>query len=204
MDQNFNPFDLSVKLVLTFKKRFYRLLYFQRHLPILCLSLRHKYLHCFNSIWRHSLCRGLCFVTSGLEMLKAHVWVKGFVLLHFIVSIKVWTRAPRKTNNNQQTRNYFVMFLVTNSFIKNCHTLYAGKNEYSSSLKIFSWCSNDKYWHNIPGKMSLYSTHNLGYFDYYKREMFNSDKFLMQTWSYILIVGWKALLSTLFSLSPSK
>ena len=47
------------------------------------------------------------------------------------------------------------MFLVTNSFIKNSHTLYAGKNKYSSSLKIFSWCSNDKHWHNIPGKISF-------------------------------------------------
>ena len=44
--------------------------------------------------------------------------------------------------------------------------------------------------------MSLYSTYNLVYFDFYKREMFNSDKVLMQTWSHILIVGGKALLST--------
>ena len=125
-------------------------------------------------------------------MLKAQVWVYRFGQLHFIITIKVWTRAPRKTNSNQQTHNYFVMILVTNSFIKNCHTLYAGKNKYSSSLKIFSWCSNDKHWHNIPGKMSLYSTFNLVYFDhrknihvmyFYKREMFNWNKVLMQTWS---------------------
>ena len=84
------------------------------------------------------------------------------------------------------------MILATNSFIKNCYTLYAGKNKYSSSLKIFSWCSNDKHWHNIPGKITLYSTYNLVYFDhrknihfmyFYKREMFNSNKVLMQTWS---------------------
>ena len=143
---------------MTFKERFYRLPYFQWHHPILCLSLRHKCPHSFNGMWRHSLCRGLCSMTSGLEILKAQVWVKGFVQFHFIITIKVWTRAPRKTKNNQQTHNFFVMFLVTNSFIKNSHTLYAGKNKYSSSLKIFSRCSNDKRWHNIPGKISLYST----------------------------------------------
>ena len=101
-------------------------------------------------------------------------------------------RAPRNTNNNQQKHNYFVMILATNSFIKNCYTLYAGKNKYSSSLKIFSWCSNDKHWHNIPGKITLYSTYNLVYFDhrknihfmyFYKREILNWNKVLMQTWS---------------------
>ena len=154
--------------------------------------VEHVQTPCLNSISLHGLCRGLWSMTSGLEMVKAQVWVKGFVLLHFIVTILVWTRAPRKTNNNQQTHNYFVVFLWTNPFIKNCHTLYGGKNKNSNWLKIFSWCSDDKHWHNIPGKMSLYSTYNPVYFDpwkiirimhFYKREMFNSNKVLMQTWS---------------------
>ena len=192
---------------MTFKEIFSSLPYFQSHRPILCLSLRHKCPHCLNAIWRHGLCRGLCSLTSGLEMLKPQVWVKGLVQLHFIVTIKVRIRAPRKTYNNQQTHNYFVMFLVTNSFIKNSHTLYAGKNKYSSSLKIFSWCSNDKHWHNIPGKISLYSTYNLVYFDHRISTscIFTNVKCLIRTkfscrHGLLLIVAGKSLLSTQISL----
>ena len=156
-----------------------------------------------NSIWRHGLCRVLCSVTSGLEMLMAQVWVYRFGQLHLIITIKVWTRAPRKTNSNQQTHNYFVMILVTNSFIKNCHTLYAGKNKYSSSLKIFSWCSNDKHWHNIPGKISLYSVYfNLIIERISTSCIFTNVKCLIRTkfscrHGLLLIVAGKALLSTI-------
>ena len=82
-------------------------------------------------------CAEGCVLFCGLEMLKAQVWVYRFGQLHFIITIKVWTRAPRKTNSNQQTLNYFVMILVTNSLLKSLILYMLVKTSIQARWKYF-------------------------------------------------------------------